>query len=85
MGEDDILWTSEILLLLLFPHRFPMDEFRENFEKLLNSGFVDVFRTLNPEKEGVYSWWGPKNKNRLENIPYVQAIGFLLERISVPA
>ncbi len=48
-------------------HFQPEDEFRENFEKLLNSGFVDVFRTLNPEKEGVYSWWGPKNKNRLEN------------------
>lgn len=42
-------------------------EFRENFERLLDSGFLDAFRVLNPFLEGVYSWWGSKNANRLEN------------------
>ena len=37
---------------------------RENFKQLLD---LDAFRALNPLQEGVYSWWGPKNTNRLEN------------------
>lgn len=45
----------------------PEAEFRENFEKLLNTNFSDAFRLLNPDTEGIYSWWGPKNKDRLEN------------------
>lgn len=45
----------------------PEAEFRENFEKLFNSNFSDAFRVLNPNIEGIYSWWGPKNKNRLKN------------------
>ena len=39
-------------------------EIRANFEQLLSCGFVDVFRALYPEKEGAYTWWGPKNKDR---------------------
>lgn len=42
-------------------------ETRENFEQLLAAGFVDVFRTLYPQKEGAYTWWGPKNCNRTDN------------------
>ena len=45
----------------------PESEFRENFERLFEAGFSDAFRILNPDKEGIYSWWGPKNKDRLEN------------------
>lgn len=45
----------------------PEAEFIEGFEKLLELGYADVFRTLNPSTEGIYSWWGPKNKNRLYN------------------
>ena len=36
-------------------------------EKLINTGLVDVFRELHPFKEGAYTWWGPKNKNRADN------------------
>lgn len=42
-------------------------ESRENFESLLDSGFVDAFRALHPNTDGVYSQWGPKNKDRLDN------------------
>lgn len=42
-------------------------EIRASFEQLLSAGFVDVFRALHPEKEGAYTWWGPKNHDRLEN------------------
>lgn len=33
------------------------DQERNKMTKLLNSGFVDTFRYLYPEKTGVYSWW----------------------------
>lgn len=42
-------------------------ENKSNFEELLSSGLVDTFRSLYPEKAGAYTWWGPKNKNRIEN------------------
>lgn len=42
-------------------------EVREGFEKLLATGLVDAFRILHPKKEGAYSWWGPKNRNRADN------------------
>lgn len=42
-------------------------EFRENFEKLLNENFSDAFRVMNPDTAGIFSWWGPKHKDRLEN------------------
>ena len=42
-------------------------ETREGLERLLSLGLVDTFRVLNPNKEGAYTWWGPKNNNRAEN------------------
>ena len=42
-------------------------ENKSNFEELLSSGLVDTFRSLYPKKAGAYTWWGPKNKNRIEN------------------
>lgn len=42
-------------------------EERANFEELLNLGFVDVFRAFYPEKEGAYTWWGPRKRSREEN------------------
>ena len=35
--------------------------------QLLETGLVDVFRETYPTKEGSYTWWGPKHKERLEN------------------
>lgn len=42
-------------------------EVRDGMSKLQSIGLVDVFRVLNPNKTGAYTWWGPKNKNRAEN------------------
>ena len=43
------------------------DEERAGFTKLLDSGFVDTFRHLYPDKKGAYSWWsyvaGARGKN----------------------
>ena len=33
------------------------DEERAKMTELLNSGFIDTFRFLYPDKEGCYSWW----------------------------
>lgn len=46
---------------------FFRSEVREGLEKLISVGLVDAFRVLNPNKEGSYTWWGPKNKNRAKN------------------
>ena len=34
---------------------------------LLDSGFTDTYRYLNPDKEGVYSWWSYRFKAREKN------------------
>lgn len=47
------------------PHFQP--EVREGLENLLDTGLVDAFRALYPRKEGSYTWWGPKNRNRADN------------------
>ncbi len=54
------------------PEKAPDDLFfrpetRDGLLQLLGTGLVDVFRETYPAKEGAYTWWGPKHKERLEN------------------
>ncbi|HWO75216.1 MAG TPA: exodeoxyribonuclease III [Bacillus sp. (in: firmicutes)] len=44
------------------------DEEREKMTKLLESGFIDSFRHLYPEKSDSYTWWSYMNKVRDRNI-----------------
>ncbi len=44
-----------------------ISEKRAGFEAFISSGFVDAFRTFYPQKEGAYTWWGPRPKSRAEN------------------
>ncbi len=46
---------------------FTIEE-RTKMTKLLESGFVDSFRELYPNREGAYSWWSYMNKARERNI-----------------
>ena len=48
------------------PPGFLSDE-REGMDCLLACGYVDVFRALNPEKSGAYTWWSNRLNKRLEN------------------
>ena len=43
------------------------DEERESFGKLLDAGFTDTFRYLNPDATGVYSWWSYRFNARKNN------------------
>ena len=43
------------------------DEERESFTKLLESGFTDTFRYLNPDATGCYTWWSYMYKARQNN------------------
>ncbi|WP_334093550.1 exodeoxyribonuclease III [Helicobacter typhlonius] len=43
------------------------DEERGKMSELLESGFVDTFRYLYPEREGAYSWWSYMGKARENN------------------
>ncbi len=44
------------------------DEEREKMTELLESGFVDSFRYLYPNKENCYSWWSYMMKAREKNV-----------------
>ena len=43
------------------------DEERAKMTQFLNSGFVDSFRYLYPDKEGIYSWWSYMFQARKKN------------------
>ena len=43
------------------------DEEREKMTILLESGFLDSYRTLNPDKLGAYTWWSYMGSARAKN------------------
>lgn len=43
------------------------DQERSKFSELLAAGFVDSFRYLHPDVEGVYSWWSYRFQARSKN------------------
>ncbi len=43
------------------------DEERESFTRLLDAGFTDTFRHLNPDLAGAYTWWSYMFKARQNN------------------
>lgn len=43
------------------------DEEREKFTELLDAGFIDTFRYLYPDVEGIYSWWSYRFSARVKN------------------
>lgn len=44
------------------------DEEREKFTKLLEAGFTDTFRKMNPEARDAYSWWSYRAAARERNV-----------------
>ena len=40
-----------------------LDIERTQFTEYLNIGYIDVFRTLHPDKEHAYTWWSPYRKS----------------------
>lgn len=44
------------------------DEERTCLSRLLDSGFIDTFRHLHPDAEGVYSWWSYRYGARAKNL-----------------
>jgi exodeoxyribonuclease-3 len=44
------------------------DEERELFDELLGGNLVDVGRALNPDDDGIYTWWAPWRNLRQRNI-----------------
>lgn len=44
------------------------DEERDWITKVLNNGYIDIFRELNPELEGAYSWWSYRGGARGKNV-----------------
>ena len=44
------------------------DQERGKFTELLNAGFTDSFRYLNPDLEGAYTWWSYRMNARAKNV-----------------
>lgn len=44
------------------------EEERGEFSKLLDMGFVDTFRAVNPDLENAYTWWSYRMRAREKNI-----------------
>jgi exodeoxyribonuclease-3 len=44
------------------------DQERDGFSNILNSGFIDSFRHLYPDKKGVYTFWSYLKESRKKNI-----------------
>ena len=44
------------------------DAERDSFGRLLDAGFTDTFRSLNPDLEGAYSWWSYRMRARERNV-----------------
>lgn len=42
-------------------------EERDDFETMLENGFVDVYRYLHPDQQGTYTWWSNRKNKRAEN------------------
>ena len=45
-----------------------LPEERTQFEQILDAGAVDVARTLDPENDGLFTWWAPWRQMRERNI-----------------
>ncbi|MGL5206647.1 MAG: exodeoxyribonuclease III [Acidaminococcaceae bacterium] len=62
------------------------DEERTKMTELLEAGFIDSFRHLYPDKDGVYTWWSYMFKAREKNagwrIDYFVVSNRLADRIS---
>ena len=43
------------------------DEEREKFREVKRAGFIDTFRYLYPDQEGIYSWWSYRFSARAKN------------------
>lgn len=44
------------------------DEERDGFSELLDSGFVDTFRHLHPDRADAYTWWSYRGGARARNV-----------------
>uniref|UniRef100_A0A8R1TPQ4 exodeoxyribonuclease III n=1 Tax=Onchocerca volvulus TaxID=6282 RepID=A0A8R1TPQ4_ONCVO len=57
------------------------DQERNDFTRLLDAGFVDVFRRLNPKKEGAYTFWSNMHNAREKNVGWRLDYFVISERI----
>ncbi|HBL29367.1 MAG TPA: exodeoxyribonuclease III, partial [Acidobacteria bacterium] len=58
-------------------------EERELFAQLLAQGLVDIGRTLDPDNEGLFTWWAPWRNLRQRNIGW--RIDYVLASASLAA
>ncbi len=45
-----------------------LDNEREWLDKIVGAGYIDIFRELNPDLEGAYTWWSQRSGARGRNV-----------------
>lgn len=58
------------------------DEERSCMSRLLDSGFIDTYRYLNPDKKGAYSWWSYRGRAREKNVGWRIDYFIISQRLS---
>ena len=58
------------------------DEERSCMTRLLDAGFVDTYRYLNPDKTGAYSWWSYRGRAREKNVGWRIDYFLMSERLA---
>ena len=62
-----------------------LPEERAAIERLLSRGLVDVGRTLDPDNDGLYTWWAPWRNLRQRNIGWRLDYVFASEALAATA
>ena len=62
-----------------------LPEERAIIERLLTRGFVDVGRALDPDNDGLFTWWAPWRNMRQRNIGWRLDYVFATESVAVRA
>ncbi|KAI1722188.1 endonuclease/Exonuclease/phosphatase family domain-containing protein [Ditylenchus destructor] len=57
------------------------DQEREDFGRLLDAGFTDVYRKMNPDKTGAYTYWTYRGNARAKNVGWRLDYFVVSERI----
>ena len=62
-----------------------LPEERELIERILSRGLVDVGRALDPDNDGLFTWWAPWRNMRQRNIGWRLDYVFASERLAARA
>lgn len=78
---DEDVWAPDLWSNSIICH----DDVRSRFERILDFGFTETFRSLHPEQQGAYTWWdytrGSVQQNKGVRIDFILATDSMQARL----